>query len=85
MKEVELKKYETDHRGMTRPTAISDKSAHSKFRRMDTKKHLFLEDCTKCRKINIDTFRKELKSVLLKKNEFENQDESTLPEYKNFW
>ena len=35
MKDVELKKYEIDYRGMSRPTEIFVTSAHSEIHRMD--------------------------------------------------
>ena len=52
---------------------------------MDGKQHFLMENCSKSRELKIEILKKKLKAAFLKKNEFENQAESRLSDYNNFW
>ena len=84
-KEARLKKFEIDNRRVPRLAAISVNFGYSGFHWMDEKKHFLRKYSDKNRKLKIETLKKELKSVFLQRNELENQDESRLSDYENFW
>ena len=67
MKQVDLKKYEIQFRGMSRPKALSVNSGNPEIHWIYEKSYFLLEWCSENWKLKIKTLKKEIKAVLWEK------------------
>ena len=83
MKQLEMKKYDFEHGGISRQTALSGISGPSGFNNKEN--HYFpMKHSNTSKKTQIEILNEEIKSVVLEKHEFENRDESIII-FSRFW
>ena len=85
MKQVELKKYGFQNRGISRLIPLSGNSVPSGFHSMEENERLLMEDCSTIPKFYFKTLKWEIKSVFSEKHELEYRDLSILKVFQAVW